>query len=417
VSGPTMRIKLHQAQADFHDSSALYRGFVGGRGAGKSFIGAYDLLKRAKGGRLYGAYAPSYPMMRDATLRTFLALGDEMHFIREFNKSDMRITLGNGAEVLFRSLDDPERARGPNLSGAWIDEASLVPHDAYTIIIACLREAGEQGWLSATFTPKGKQHWTYEVFGQPDGDKAQLFHAKTLDNPFLPATFYEAVRSQYTATFAMQELEGAFVDLTAGLARREWFPIVDIAPADAPRVRAWDFAATEKSAGSSDPDWTVGTLLAMTGGVYYVVNVIRQRVGPGAVEALVKQTAQLDGYQVPIILEQEPGSSGKLFTAEMVKALAGWNIRAESVTGDKVTRAMPFIAQAEAGNVRLVRGAFCGDLLDELCAFPIGAHDDQVDATSLAFSYLSSASNVLPQPGRLFVGGRRIATRAATISR
>ena len=51
-----------------------------------------------------------------------------------------------------------------------MDEASLMDYDAFTIAIGRLREAGEQGWLSATFTPKGRQHWTCETFatGRPD---------------------------------------------------------------------------------------------------------------------------------------------------------------------------------------------------------------------------------------------------------
>jgi len=124
-----------------------------------------------------------------------------MHFLREINKSELRVTLGNGAEVLFRSVDDPERARGPNLSGAWLDEASLMDAEAYSIIIACLREGGEQGWLSATFTPKGKGHWTYDVFGSQRPNSA-LFTARTVDNPFLPATFAETLRAQYPSQFA-----------------------------------------------------------------------------------------------------------------------------------------------------------------------------------------------------------------------
>lgn len=386
-------VKLYPAQMMYRHSAALYRGFVGGRGTGKSFVGAYDLMRRARPGRLYGVYAPTYPMLRDATLRSFLSIGKRMGFIAEYNKTEPRVTLGNGAEVIFRSLEDPEKARGPNLSGAWMDEASIVKKGAYDIIIACLREGGEQGWLTATFTPKGRQHWTFQVFGS-DKPNTALFRARTSDNPFLPAGFYDTLRGQYTTQFAAQELEGEFVDLQGNLAKRDWFPIVDVVPADAQRVRAWDFAATEKSAKSDDPDYTVGTLLALSGGVYYVANVIRQRVGPGAVESLVAQTAHIDGENVSIIMEQEPGSAGKLFTGAMIRALAGYNIRAEPATGDKVARAMPLLAQAEGGNVRLVLGGWNADWLDEVAAMPLGAHDDQVDSASLAFHNIGMGSGI-----------------------
>jgi len=43
---------------------------------------------------------------------------------------------------------------------------------------------------------------------------------------------------------------------------------------------------------------------------------------------------------------------------------------------------------AERGNVRLVHGRWIGDFLDELEAFPLGSHDDQVDALSGAVTKL-----------------------------
>ncbi len=42
---------FYDKQDKFLKSKAFIRGFVGGRGAGKSFVGAYDLIKRAKKGR------------------------------------------------------------------------------------------------------------------------------------------------------------------------------------------------------------------------------------------------------------------------------------------------------------------------------------------------------------------------------
>ena len=390
----SIEIELHQAQYDFCHSDALYRGFVGGRGAGKSLVGAYDLIRRAKPGRLYAIFAPTYPMLLDATYRSFTEQCQRFNFLREMNKSRMCATLGNGAEVLFRSVDDPERARGPNLSGAWLDEASLMKDTAYKIIVACLRQGGEAGWLSATFTPRGKSHWTHKVFGTRQPNTA-LFHARSIDNPFVAQEFVDAVASQYTEQLAAQELDGLFIDLEGGLAQRNWFGIVDAVPADAKRVRHWDFAATEKQAAGDNPDYTVGTLVASHNGTYFVQHVVRGRYGPGAVERLVEQTAQVDGFEVPVTLEQEPGSSGKMATAAIIRLLDGYNVRAVPVTGDKVSRAMPWLAQAEAGNVNLLRGDYIADWLDEVASFPEGGHDDQVDSMSGAYATLVEAREVI----------------------
>lgn len=384
----TLTIQLHPAQARFLDSTALYRGFCGGRGAGKTYVGAYDLLRRALPGRLYMALAPTYTMLKDACWRTFLELGTELRFLANVNRSDLRVTLGNGAEVLFRSADEPDRLRGPNLSGAWLDEASLVERSVYDVAIACLREGGQQGWLSATFTPKGKQHWTYEVFAQGRSD-TELIQAPSSANPFLPDTFVSTLRRQYTSTLAEQELGGAFVDSGGLLFQRRWFQIVDAAPADCDLVRYWDLAATETRAGA-DPDWTAGVLLGIKDGIYYIVDVRRTRATPKGVEDLVRQTAELDTRRVPVWIEQEPGSSGVNTIDHYTRqVLSGWNVRGDRVTGSKLQRMAPLAAQAEAGNVRLVRAAWNAAYLDEAEAIPNGPHDDQIDATAGALEKLT----------------------------
>ena len=56
-------------------------------------------------------------------------------------------------------------------------------------------------------------------------------------------------------------------------------------------------------------------------------------------------------------------------------------------------RAEPFAAMAEISKVRVVRGPWNDDFLDELTTFPYGTHDDQVDASSGAFN--EKASNFI----------------------
>jgi hypothetical protein len=63
--------------------------------------------------------------------------------------------------------------------------------------------------------------------------------------------------------------------------------------------------------------------------------------------------------------------------------------RGRKSSGDKVTRATPLAAQAEGGVVKLLRGHWNGAFLDEAEIFPLGKHDDQIDAASLALCYLA----------------------------
>jgi predicted phage terminase large subunit-like protein len=188
-----------------------------------------------------------------------------------------------------------------------------------------------------------------------------------------------------------------------GMFAREWFSILDRVPppyhTGLKPTRYWDLAGTEAKK-AADPDWTVGVLLARASdGKVYVLDVRRVRATPAGVEALVKQTADIDGKGVPIVIEQEPGSAGAALIDRYVRqVLAGWNVRGHRPTGDKATRAQPFSAQAEVGNVCLIRGNWVGPYLDELETFPMGAHDDQVDASSGAFARLTSGPTSTQPP-------------------
>lgn len=170
--------------------------------------------------------------------------------------------------------------------------------------------------------------------------------------------------------------------------KRPWFTIVDAAPRDARRVRYWDKAGT--SGGGAR---TAGVLLAVTNDQeIYVEDVRKGQWSIGQRERIIKQVAEIDtirfGRQVDIWVEQEPGSAGKESAQNTVRNLAGFTARAETASGDKEVRAQPYASYAESFGVKLVRGDWIGEYLDELTSFPNGTFKDQVDASSGAFNKL-----------------------------
>ncbi len=176
-----------------------------------------------------------------------------------------------------------------------------------------------------------------------------------------------------------------------GLFKRAWFEgkIISQAPPGTRWVRHWDLAATARSNSAR----TAGVKLGKApDGSFIVGHVVKaQEEGP-AVRRLIKATAETDGPSVQISIPQDPGQAGKVQSKDMIAMLAGFRAHAEPETGDKVTRAEPFAAQCEAGNVYLVAGTWNDDYLDELCLFPGGSFKDQVDASSGAFGRLANAS-------------------------
>jgi len=181
--------------------------------------------------------------------------------------------------------------------------------------------------------------------------------------------------------------------------KAQWFEVVERAPADCRWVRYWDRAATEPGPDNTDPDYTVGLKLGKSAdGYYYVAHVARDRQRPAGVMKLVKGTAQYDGTNCAVVMEQDPAQAGKVEFDLYVRELSGFEVRAVRPESDKETRARPVSSAAENLMIRLVRGAWNKVFLDELEAFPKGGHDDQVDALSGAYNYLEG-NNTQPPAG------------------
>lgn len=192
------------------------------------------------------------------------------------------------------------------------------------------------------------------------------------------------------------QLQQAPAPRDGGLFKRNWFEPISAMPNDiVRRCRAWDMAATAKTT-TNNPDWTAGVDMVRTrSGLFIICGVNRFQGSPMDVESAIINQAGFDGKDVTIRLAQDPGQAGKAQADMMVRKLAGYAVKIERPTGDKATRAAPFASQAEAGNVRLLvtgdktRDAWIEPFLDELCLFPAGAHDDQVDAAADALSELA----------------------------
>ena len=118
--------------------------------------------------------------------------------------------LRNGAEVLFRSLDQPDRARGLNLAWFWLDEAPLCGYYAWQVLKARLRQPGyaTAGW--ATGTPHGRDGFAHDFELAPRRNHA-LFRASTYANAAPPAARLRRRPRLQRRRSAQQEVLGLFV--------------------------------------------------------------------------------------------------------------------------------------------------------------------------------------------------------------
>lgn len=196
----------------------------------------------------------------------------------------------------------------------------------------------------------------------------------------------------------MRLLEGNWnVRPAAGMMfQREWIPVLDAIPAGwTQAVRFWDRAATKPSETNKNPDWTRGLLMyKYPNNTFLVADLKSAQDTPGQIEKLIKNVASHDSTAVRIKSQQDPGSAGVMEAEHFMRMLAGYDVRTETMSKDKVTRAKPVSAQCEAGNIFVLRAPWNDEFFSELENFPDGAHDDIVDVLSGAFSDLCTGSSL-----------------------
>lgn len=166
--------------------------------------------------------------------------------------------------------------------------------------------------------------------------------------------------------------------------------IVDAIPAGLRLCRGWDLAA------SVDGKRTAGVKIGISAeGEIFVVDVKKGQWLPDERDSQIRQCAALDGTGVTIRLPQDPGQAGVDQAQRMGRMLSGYVVRIERVTGSKEVRAGGFAAQVNVGNVRLLRGDWNKDFIEELRQFPQGKFSDQVDASADAYTEIALRGEVV----------------------
>ncbi len=189
------------------------------------------------------------------------------------------------------------------------------------------------------------------------------------------------LRSLGVRKFA-QQYRGVVVDDSSALIKRHYWGEFRELPLAASLGGIFvDTAHTE----SSHADYSV-VMVVMTDGVnFYVMDVKRAQVEFPVLERMV--TATWEKWRLPIYIEDTLG--GKPLWQRLKKQLPAvlpWKIGGRS----KLARVEASLPYFEGGNVFLKAGAGWAEaLIEEAASFPSGAHDDQVDALTMALLHFA----------------------------
>lgn len=250
-------------------------------------------------------------------------------------------------------------------------------------------QAAKGAWVKARYVDPVTRH--KDVIFVP---------AKLDDNPYIDKKEYRKSLFHLDPVTRKQLEDGDWdVRAKGNMFDRSWFEIVDTAPINvSARVRFWDRAATEEAKTGKQPAFTCGAKWSKTRDkIYYVESIVRFRKTPLGNKQTIRQVADTDGRSVIVGIEQEPGSSGKDVIDDYRRnVLPDFTLKAIPARsrGTKLEWAGPWLTQAEAGNIKVVKGIWNESFFDEGELFPDGEFKDQIDASSGAYSMLQKGSGV-----------------------
>ena len=165
--------------------------------------------------------APTYPMLRDATLSSFLEALAGSHIRFELNKSESVLVMKDtGSKIYFRAVDDFERLRGTNLAWFGLDELTYTAEEAWLRLEGRLRDPRASRLCGfGVWTPKGFD-WVYRRFIRNAIAGYEVVVARPYENRYVldrVPDFYERLRGSYDSRFFEQEALGEYLNVQAGV--------------------------------------------------------------------------------------------------------------------------------------------------------------------------------------------------------
>lgn len=232
--------RLNVPQSEFLALDRKFRGFIGGYGSGKTWVGGAGLCVHAwEWPRINSGYfAPTYPQIRDIFYPTIEEVAADWGLRAKVMESNKEIHLFNGRQyrstIICRSMENAGEIVGFKIGKALVDEIDILKREkaalAWRKIIARLRQKATandtvgalQNGVDVTTTPEGFK-FVYEQFVKQLRDKPELralyglVHASTYDNEAnLPDDYIDALRASYPAQLIEAYINGQFVNLASG---------------------------------------------------------------------------------------------------------------------------------------------------------------------------------------------------------
>jgi len=377
---------LHPKQLEVARTPARFRVLVCGRRWGKTRLGVVEALVVALGrrGRVWWV-APTYAQASIGWRLARPMVADIPGVaVREV---DRVIRFLGGGEFWFKSADRPDSLRGEGLDLLVIDEADFIGAEVWE---QALRPtlSDRKGRALLISSPNVEGGWFHRLFQRGQGaDAAWASWAfPSWTNPFLDPVEIDAARVDLPSIIFRREYGAEFVSASGARLQRGWIRTQPPPPRESlDVVMGVDLAISTRE----HADWSAAAVLGRASdGTLYVLDVARVRASFHQVLGFIG--AMAERWRPRVV-----GVEAVQFQAAAVQEL----LRTTTLPvrpvhpgqRDKLTRFQPLEARYEQGLVRHAPGLH-DDFERELLGFPVGEHDDQVDALSCAWDAMGQGS-------------------------
>jgi hypothetical protein len=220
-----MQIRLSPPQYEFVTAEEQFPAMVAGFGAGKTHAAVARAIARKlqypKQNVAY--YLPTYDLVRNIGFPRFAEVLGGMGLSHKINKTDATIDFGGFGQVIFRTMDTPERIIGYEVADSLVDELDTLPtekaREVWNKIIGRNRQKKPDGSLNTVAvatTPEGFR-FVYERWQKKAAPGYRIIKASTESNAKnLPAGYIQSLRDSYPSNLLAAYLDGEFVNLTSG---------------------------------------------------------------------------------------------------------------------------------------------------------------------------------------------------------
>ena len=387
MSNTDFRVKLLPWQEKVWNSAMgdneRFQVIAAGRRCGKTEYAAYRLIFAAlmnqRGETWY--VGPTQGQARDNIWDKIQDLGREV--IKSSHINNLQITLVNGKKISLKGSDRPDTLRGSFLNLLVLDEYADMKPSTWDEI---LRPALSDLRAPAVFigTPKGRNHFyeLYKYAEMSNDPQWKAYHFTTYDNPFINPEEIEAAKRQMSSFAFRQEFLASFEARESEQFKEEWILFNDDEPKGGEFLIAADLAGFEQEGRkkSNKRDNTCYAIVKVGDfqdehGPYnwWVKNMM---YGRWTLDETARRLFSAVEFNQPTLVGIEKGIAQQAVLSPLNDLMRRHNryFRIQELTHgnknktDRVIWALQ--GRFENGNIRLNKGEWNSQFLDELFQFP-----------------------------------------------